>query len=206
MTDEKVISNPHPNVTVKMVASPPTQQTDKQAKLILVSNVHYRGKDGTVKTQTTRTARFLKSSDDPIERKISIGEEWVKLETAWVKEIGYLSFRNNGGEPFRFVPTPEQIEEAQGKVIEIGFPLLTPERKYHQEQQTTLPKRTMYDGKVLSKEEKARLQLESNEPDIIPLWQVRPGECFNAEPINNLDIYLRCQRGITSLSVFILPG
>lgn len=204
MIEEKITTNPHPNVTVKTFAGKPKQPVDKQAKLIIVSNVHYRGVEGTVKTQTTRGARLIKSNDDPIERKITIGEQWYKLETAWIKTIGYLSFRNNGGKTFQEIPTPEQIEEAQAKIVELGFPLLTPEEKC--KEQSILQKRTMYDGKILSKEEKAQLEPQSNEPDIIPLWQIRPGECFNAEPANGIDIYLRCQRGETSLSVFILPS
>lgn len=90
-------------------------------KLLVISTAHYRGSDGKVKSIDCRIGRNIESKDDPIIRTVEIGEDWTPLESAWIKDIGYLFLRNDGGIKFNVVPTEEQINEAQSRVVEIGY-------------------------------------------------------------------------------------
>lgn len=71
----------------------------------------------------TRFFRELISNEQPYgPRKKSIGESWEQVDTGWIKgDLGTLVIKNEEGKFFQMNPTPLQIEEMQGRVIEVGM-------------------------------------------------------------------------------------
>lgn len=180
----------------------PLHKPDHACKLIGVTNIHHRDRNGKVSTTTSRFVRELSSKDEQYKRTITVGETWEELDTAWVKPdaIGYLMIRNDGGRPFQVIPTKEQLEEARARVIEIGYMLMDyslPSINNLKEEPTKKRTRTMWDAPqddtpILS-------------APIIPLWLVIPGEDHRGLPCKEHPIYIRCQRGETSVTVLAIP-
>lgn len=171
-----------------------THKPDLAAKVVVVSRVHHRDTDGKVKFVTSRFARELSSREDCIIRRIVVGEAWVKLDTAWIDPVGYLIIENQGGKPFQVVPTPEQMEEARSRVVELGYPTsVIPE---HPEGRSN--RRTQWD------KPRDIIPLPT-EPVIEPFWEIVPGESMQGKPVKDRYIYLRCRNGEVTITYMALP-
>lgn len=191
-------SKPLQKMTV-MVGQMPLHRPELPCKLISVSNLHHRDKNGKVNTTTSRFVRELSSKDEPYKRTITLGEQWEELDTAWVdiENIGYLFLRNDGGRPFQVVPTHEQIQEARSRVVELGYMLMDyslPEITKEPEPTTKKKKRTMWDTPQ-------SVESAIVSPPIIPLWFINPGEKLEGLPSTKHPIYVRCQHGQISLTI-----
>lgn len=183
-------------ITVGVSAFRPDRE--RSTKLIVTSNVHYRYLDGRVATQSSRFARNI-DNIDPVNRLLTIGEEWVELETFWIKRIGYLFLRNNGGKPFQKVPTEDEIREAQSKILEVGYMVSPLACAMTQPNPTGIPERknrTHFDQRPAV--------VETVAPIILPLWEIPPGDSMQGKPVNE-SVYLRCQKGETNVTIFVLP-
>lgn len=179
--------------TDKRTIIPPTKP-DRVPKTIVVATTHHRDSDGKVKSLVTRSTRALVSNDDPIIRKIKVNEDWIPLDTAWIKEVGHLHIMNEGGKSFQVVPTEEQRKEAQGRILEIGYllqPVALPEEKY---KPVSRSKRTQFDTVEITAE-------------IYPiaLRIVHPGECDITVPTPDYQMYLRSRLGEITVSMMISP-
>ncbi len=65
--------------------------------------------------------RLLKTKEEPYCRtRVTVGEEWTPVDMGWVKSPGMVVIKNRETK-FGVVPTPEQKEEAAGKVVELSF-------------------------------------------------------------------------------------
>lgn len=178
----------------------PLHRPDHPPKLIRVGQLHYRDINGKAISEDIRFVRELIHKDEPYRRTIIIGEEWVKIDTAWIQDIGYLLFRNNGGKPFQVVPTQEQMNEAWSRIIQVGyeFPRYSPERKVPQ-------KRTAFEDEQ-DVEERIEAELLAMTKHIEPFWSIYPGESMEGRPTNNRPIYLRCQHGEVSVTIFAISS
>lgn len=63
--------------------------------------------------------RWLKSIQQVYSRVMAVGEEWVQLDLGWLTSAGQLLVENEA-ETFNRVPTKEQREAADAKVLIIG--------------------------------------------------------------------------------------
>lgn len=171
-----------------------THKPDQTPKVVVVSRVHHRDVDGKVKFVTSRFARELTSVEDCVIRRVVVGEEWVKVDTAWVSPAGYMFIENQGGKPYQVIPTPEQMEEARSRIIELGYvavpiPVLPEGRS---------PPRTQWD--------KPREILPiTMTPRIEPMWEIVPGESMQGKPTPGRDIYMRCRNGQVTVNIMALP-
>lgn len=177
----------------------PLFRPQQKPKLIVIKSVHHRNADGKVESLVVRHTRELASEDDPLMRTITVGEQWVKIDTAWIQPIGYFSFRNNGWKPFQVVPTPDQMKEAWSRVIEVGYSV---PKQIVQAKPVPYDKRnprTAFDNEIQS------ISVNEIIQEIEPFWLIYPGESQDGRPVPNKDIYVRCQHGQTYLTIFALP-
>lgn len=171
-----------------------------KCKILGLGAIHHRDGQGNTKTINTNFARLLDSNDDPLQRKFSVGEEWVPLETGWVKSVGYLILRNDGGKPFQVMPTKEQAEEELSRIIEVGYLVKSSldnlaEREINP---TKKKNRTHFDTRSLG-------EAEPTIPTVRTLWIIHPGEDMRGTPIND-DIYLRCRHGEVTVTIMVVPN
>ncbi len=161
--------------------------TERKSKLIIVSTVHHRDTQGQIQSSNCRISRTLDSKETTLKRTMIVRNEWVKIDTGWIKDVGYLMVNNLGGQKFNKTPTPEQVAKARAQIIELGYREL-PERKYND-----LPSLPFY------------TTLEST-IQIHPLFLVHPHECFQGKPIPNLDLWMCCQLGEVSVTYIVVPN
>jgi hypothetical protein len=195
------------SVSLSSLINQLVHKSDREPRLIVTSNLHHRDKEGQVKSSTSKFVRILGSKEDAYMRKIIVGEEWVQLETAWIKpeQIGYLRIRNEGGRAFNIQPTPEQVQEEESRIVDVGYLLLNPEILSNfglPEEKYVIPtvksKRTMFDSPL--KEE------PSIKIDPAPMWMIHPHEHMEGKPHLTLPMFLRCRRGEVSVTIFALPN
>lgn len=188
---EKVLVTKLPNKEIAIHRPEPTP------KLIVVSHTYHRDKNGRARDITCRSVRELSNRDDCIIREMIVGEEWVQLESAWIKDIGYLVIRNNGGKPFQVIPTPEQLQEAQSRIVEIGYRLQLPLNSLP-EKKAIHSTRTMFDPPQI---------IQEITPSYLTLWTIHPnGEPLQGKPSSSVPLYMRCLNGEVTVSMMIVPN
>lgn len=193
-----------------MISNPPdsaqattgllSHRPDNSPKLIVYSNLHHRDTDSQLKSNTSKFVRILSSKEDVYIRKMTVGEQWIQLDTAWIKpdQIGYLRIRNEGGRVFNVQPTPEQVEEEKLRIVDIGYMLVNTHPEKKEEIPTIKTKRTMFDPPL-----KVEPQIVV-EP--IPMWMVHPHEHMEGKPHPMFPMFLRCRHGEVSVTVVAVPN
>lgn len=89
-----------------------------QARVTVVEQVSYQGDTDLAFSQPPFTR--MVSSEQPYQRVVTIGEEWVPLDLGWVKEPGMVLVANKA--PVRQTyPTPEEAKVAGNAVVELTF-------------------------------------------------------------------------------------
>jgi len=97
-------------------------------RLVVVETIYYQPVEAnpiTLLGDTSRYSRELLSSEQPYERHKVAKENWEKLDKGWINNCGLFILRNDEGK-FSYNPTPVQILEASGRIIEISFNDSTP--------------------------------------------------------------------------------
>lgn len=174
-----------------------THRPENPPRLIVNSNLYHRDTSGQTRGNPSRFVRILKGRDDPYIRRIIVGEQWIPLNTAWIPldQIGYLRIRNEGGKPFNVVPTPEQVEEEESRIIDIGYMLVLPQKE--NTAPTTKSKRTMFDPPLVKE------PVVTFEP--IPMWMIHPREHMEGKPYSTFPMFLRCRCGEVSVTIVAFP-
>jgi hypothetical protein len=173
-------------------------------KVISVGNLHYRDAQGVVKSIPSNFAKFVDSEEQPLTRSFKIGEEWVPLELAWVKDCGYLLLRNDGGKQFQVVPTEEQRNEELSRVVEVGYMLKSSLPDFVNETPVRSrgprnPANRTHHDKFLRVD-----QAEVVIPPIMPLWLIDVGAKLEGQPTSE-PMYLRCRHGETTVTMMAIP-
>lgn len=165
---------------------------DLPPRLIVNSNLYHRDTTSKVKSNPSRFVRILKGNDDPYIRRMIVGEEWIPVDTAWIKQIGYLRIRNEGGKPFNSVPSQEQIQEEMSRILDIGYLLNLPEK----EDKIHKTRRTMFDPP---------LEIQPIKVDITSMWMIHPYEHMEGKPHPTFPMFMRCRHGEVSVTIIALP-
>lgn len=173
----------------------PLYRPEGKSKIICVGNLHHREQSGKLTTEPINFARYLSSDENPVQRKFKVGEQWTPIETAWIKDIGYIIITNKGSEPFQVVPTPEQEKEFFSRVIEVGYML------------SRIVENNIVNNQTISK--RTRTHFDPPQPSIsnliIPLWEIPVYEVLQGKPKDE-QMYLRCKNGEVTVSIMIIPN
>lgn len=146
--------------------------------LTIVQNIYHQQEGMQPIHVESRISRKLSSDEQPYVRQLKVGEIWTPLETGWLGECSILVIKNNEGRFTDKLPTPEQVEEAESKVLEIGFSTRGP----------------------------SPLNPKSIEPEvIIGALEILPRESHPIHPIALWSVYIRSRKGETRYSVTIIP-
>lgn len=66
----------------------------------------------------SRFSRDLTTKEQLYERYLTATEEWTQLESGWLGDnVGMMSIHNLEGEFLQVIPTPEEKEEAEKKIL-----------------------------------------------------------------------------------------
>lgn len=93
----------------------------------------------------SRFSRWVHTTEQPWTRRFNVGADWQPLDCGWVEQASLLHLANNEGKNLRFVPTKEEEEQTQAKVVEVGLSILTTEadRELVEPGWVVFPKETM---------------------------------------------------------------
>lgn len=70
------------------------------------------------------TQRFLDTQEQPFQRRITVGPEWVPLSRAWgtmLESVGVILLENRAGRSLMVTPTDEEWEVIQDSVIQVAI-------------------------------------------------------------------------------------
>lgn len=123
MSDEPKITElgPPPPETIELMVedSPPEDPRDR---ITVVEYLYFNPFGDQPSAVESKFSRPLTSKDEqPYERRLRVGEEWMQLDMGWLKEVSMLRIHNQEGQ-FRLInPTEEEIAESQKKVLEVRY-------------------------------------------------------------------------------------
>lgn len=69
----------------------------------------------------SRWSRELNSSEQAYERRLTIGDQWEDFDAGWIKRVGMFAIRNEEGRNLQRIPTEEERDKINEKVVEIFF-------------------------------------------------------------------------------------
>lgn len=100
-----------------------TVQQGRQARnrITVVEQVYFQSFGEQPRLQESRYSHELDSFDQPYERRLTAGPDWVPLDIGWVAEPGMILVRNDEGQFFAFNPTEEQKGIVAGRIIELSY-------------------------------------------------------------------------------------
>lgn len=166
---------------------PPLQDRRTPSRITTVGSIYYMTRDGQPHVVQIRSARNQQTEEQAYgPRKVTIGDQWTSLDAGWIKVCGLLIVTNEEGRRRQRIPTPEEQQEIDSKVIEIAF--LSP-----QSLKETDEPRTMHS--------KPKTPL-----DIYPALLLPPGESVPVCPVDLRSVMIRCQNGQAKITINILPG
>ncbi len=132
-----------------------------------------------------RFARELKTDEERFSRKQKLTEDWVPLETGWVKKASMLVLKNLPEER-QTIPTPAEKAEAESHVVEVGIKVML--------SQIPSLRDMVADG-------------FNGVPAflIAPMPEIPPGESCRFRPMDLGAIMVRCRKGECVLGVTVVP-
>ena len=88
---------------------------------ITVREMIYHQQAGEQPTGTeTKFSHELESHEQPYQRRLSVGEDWIPLDHGWIEEASLLSIFNEEGKFLQVNPTDEERAEAAKKVLQVS--------------------------------------------------------------------------------------
>lgn len=104
--------------------SGPSQAVLKQPNtglMTVVDTVYYQqsGQEPTV--ASSRYNRRIVQDEQPFMRIAKVGTDWISVDTGWVEEAGMLMISNEEDLISGRNPTPEELTDLDGRVIEVAF-------------------------------------------------------------------------------------
>lgn len=90
-------------------------------RLAVVENIYFIPPGEQPTGISNRHERKLLSDEQPYIRHAKLGVEWTKLDTGWLKKGSTLAIRNEEGLALQTIPTDEQTQEIDAKVIEVSL-------------------------------------------------------------------------------------
>jgi hypothetical protein len=93
----------------------------KTARIVVIEQVYHQehGQQPTLIDHSF--VRMLDSDEQPYVRKITVGEQWERLDTGWVAKVGMIVFTNDEGKNFHVNPTDAQKADVADRVVEVCF-------------------------------------------------------------------------------------
>lgn len=93
-----------------------------KSRIVVIEKVYHQPPDGEATGVDRAYTRWVDSTEEPYGRKLTINpENWKKLDHGWVKGPCMVSIFNEEGRNRQTIPTPEELQETAGKIIEIGI-------------------------------------------------------------------------------------
>lgn len=90
-------------------------------RITVVENVYHQlGNESPKQPVTTRFYRWLETDEQVYTRKLKVGEQWQKLDTGWLEEVGLLIVANEA-EKLQTIPSTQERELAAAKVLELSY-------------------------------------------------------------------------------------
>jgi hypothetical protein len=183
----------------------PTPGPQGVNRIVVVENVYHQSAEGLNPTHVyPRYTQFLTTDEQPYLRHTKVEEEWVALDTGWLKECSLIVIENmEGSFPF-FNPTPEQVAEAVKKVIEIGFSSDLEEVQRAMVKVEVDPHTGRKMGRTMhspTREEQAKQGVMEFEAQLI----IPPLQSQRIIPISPRKIHLRCRSGVAKVSIAAFP-
>lgn len=99
-------------------------------RITIQLNAHYQqhGEDST--TSSVIYSDVAPTSETPpLQRWVSVGEEWSQLDTGWVDLVGYVLLESRVGKGLKVNPSSEQLQELLTQTIEVALSKPTKDSK-----------------------------------------------------------------------------
>lgn len=95
--------------------------TQSRDRLTIVEHIHFQHSSESPMSIGQPFARLLETQVEPYSRRITLTEERLLIDFGWVKstDVGMLIVENLEGRKFDVNPSPEEMEEINGRIIEI---------------------------------------------------------------------------------------
>jgi hypothetical protein len=92
------------------------------SRITVVETVYHQPGDMQPSSVSPRFTRWLGSDEQPYIRTITLTEEWVALDQGWLKgQCGMVVIENEESKRLTFIPTPDEQDEIEARVIEVGY-------------------------------------------------------------------------------------
>lgn len=171
---------------LKQTSGPELQERKSPSRIMHVGNIYYISRSGQPHVTEIRSNRNQVADEQAFgPRRMTIGEEWTPIETGWIEVCGMMILTNEEGRRLQRIPTAEQIEEINGKVVEIAFVKNLP---------VSNEPRTMHSPPIVAPDEPFAALL------------LLPGESLPATPVSMKQVLVRCRAGQARITVNLLPG
>lgn len=193
-----------------------------RGRTFISSLVSYQSPDEEAEGQPVQFAYINSSDEQPYKREGKIGQSWEQLDAGWFKDAiqeftdpatGQPSSRplpvvlqiiNRETGPRGRQPTPEELADLSGRIIEVGYALAVPSSptpEEEEERQRRKQSRTMWDDpEPDSRSGGKKVRVVAQAMHYIP-----PGEDCRINPHDLSTIYLRCVRGKARYVLRIIP-
>lgn len=89
--------------------------------LTVVENVYHQVVGEQPTMTESRFTRDLESTEQVFTRHLVLTEEWKPLEVGWLDQLSMMVIKNNEGIGLKQIPTKEQREEIDQRVIEVSY-------------------------------------------------------------------------------------
>lgn len=174
-------------------------------RIVVVENVYHQAEGGMNPTHVyPKYTQFLTTDEQPYLRHTKVGEQWVQLDTGWLKECSLIVLENMEG-LFQFRnPTEQEVEEATKKVIEIGFSSDLEEVQRAMVKTEVDPHTGRKMGRTMHsppKSEQAKQGIQEYEAQLM----IPPLQSQRIIPISPRRIYIRCRSGMARISISAFP-
>lgn len=203
--DSKEVSSPTTSPSSEALL-PSIPKKKCVATLSFVSMIYHRVIGKAPDGRDIRWGRPLTKDDPPfIIPKIKLTTEWKQIDPTWIepKECSILIISNNEGKNPTKIPTKEEQEDVDKRVVEIGIltTMLSPSLEDIHQYQLRQKGMNMYERMEAKKEPPPQPKVE-----ITPLMFILPGEEF---PFPMYDInmwYFRCKEGTANCTFTFYPN
>jgi hypothetical protein len=126
-------------------------------RLTVVESLYHQGTADEPFNFVSKFERMLMIDEQPYVRQAKATEEWKKLDFAWLNEgYGTVVIRNEEGTFPNTKPTDEEKQEAEARVLEVGYENETPWLVYPRASMRVCPTKPLF---IRSRSGKSRFTL-----------------------------------------------
>jgi hypothetical protein len=118
---EEFTGNTQENTQIE--TPPDTKSLDNlPSKITVVETIYHQNLTEEPFAIESNYDRSVKTKEQPYQRHCIVGEEWQQLDTGWIgNHPSLLYIHNREGEFPHRIPTPEEVEQSNKKVLLLSF-------------------------------------------------------------------------------------